>query len=43
MGSSGLGSLITGGGIEGAGTILLATNDISGGGVEDCVEGATGA
>ena len=43
VGSSGLGSLITGGGIEGAGTILLATNDISGGGVEDCVEEATGA
>jgi len=31
VGSSGRGSLITGGGIEGTGTILLATNDSSGG------------
>ena len=35
VGSSGLGSLITGGGMEGTGTILLATSDSSG----DVVEG----
>jgi hypothetical protein len=34
VGSSGRGSLITGGGIEGTGTILLAINDSSGGVVE---------
>jgi hypothetical protein len=42
VGSSGRGSLITGGGTEGAGTILLATNDSSGGVAEDCGE-AVGA
>jgi len=38
VGSSGRGSLITGGGMIGIGTILLATNDSSGGVVEDLVE-----
>lgn len=38
VGSSGRGSLITGGGMEGIGTILLATNDSSGGVREGPVE-----
>lgn len=38
VGSSGRGSLITGGGMEGTGTILLAIKDNSGGGVEGPAE-----
>ena len=38
VGSSGRGSLITGGGMEGTGTILLATNDSSRAVEEDPVE-----
>ena len=38
VGSSGRGSLITGGGMEGTGTILLATSDSSGGTVEGSAE-----